>query len=67
MPETKRTEAEQVASRVCEMLLKRTAAEARNTVAEFPADGLILEDLIKPAFVAQHTEDTSIIADKTAA
>jgi hypothetical protein len=51
-PQTKRLEGEQAIRRLKEWLIKRSSLHIKTGVAEFPTDGLIVEDLVSAARVA---------------
>lgn len=67
MPESNKLEAQQVVHRAREMLLKRTAAEAKASIAEFPRDGLNFEDLVSTLELASPPPRAGTVPDETAA
>lgn len=49
LPETNRTQAIQAANRLAKVIFATTELQVRSGVAEFPTDGLIVEELVKSA------------------
>jgi GGDEF domain-containing protein len=67
MPETSATLAEQGVIRVNELIADRVKITLRSGVAEFPADGLTIEDLVSHAHTRSHRKATENPPQKDAA
>jgi hypothetical protein len=66
MPETDKAAARDAIERIREVLLKRTATEAHANIAEFPIDGLTLDDLMQAAEIDERPSSDSLASEAAA-
>ncbi len=67
MPETSASFAEQAMLRLNEIISKRVKVNLRIGIAEFPADGLTIDDLVNHAYARSHRTAGEVPSSKDAA